>query len=85
MSPKIVTGVLEHVIFELKEKKIKYELNELGKENGYPEQIILKIKEKELFVYIIKHEKKVTYYISEKGQKRTSISKLTLLEKIKGL
>ncbi len=86
MSRKIVTGVLEHVIFELKKKKIKYELKELGMENGFPEQqIILRIEEKELFVYIVKHEKKVTYSISEKGQKRKNVSKLTLLEKIKGL
>ncbi len=86
MSGKIITGVLEHIIFELKEKKIKYELKELGMENGFQEQqIILKIKEKELFVYIVKHDKKVTYAISVKGKKRKSISKITLLEKIKGL
>ena len=78
-------GVLEHLIFELMEKSLDYEINQLGKENGYQEQIILKVKEKDLFVYIIKNEKTLSYYIAEKGQKRERISKQTLLEKIKGL
>ena len=85
MSRKIVSGVLEHLIFELRNKDIRYEIKEMGKENGYPEQIIVKIKEKELFVYIIKHKRKITYSISEGGQEMKSISRPDLLEKVKRL
>ncbi|KKK66337.1 hypothetical protein LCGC14_2965110 [marine sediment metagenome] len=49
--------VLEHLIFELREKKIGYEIKEVGKENGFSEQIILKIKENDLFVYIKRMKK----------------------------
>ncbi len=78
-------GVLEHLIFELMDKKLDYEINQLGKENGYQEQIVLKVKEKDLFIYIIKNEKLLSYYMGLKGQKRERVSKQTLLEKIKGL
>jgi len=85
MSRKIITGVLEHLLFELIEKNISYEIRDLGKKNGYPEQITLIIKEKNLFVYIMKNEKKMSYYISKTEQKKKLVSKQTLLEKIKDL
>ena len=78
-------GVLEHLIFELMEKNLEYEINQLGKENGFQGQIILKVKEKSLFVYIIKNEKTLSYYLAETGQKRRRVSKQILLDTIKGL
>ncbi len=86
MSRKTVPGILEHVLFELKEKGIENELKVLGKENGFQaQQIILRIKEEGLFLYITKHETRVTYSISEEGKKRKRISKEDLLKKMKGL
>ncbi len=85
MSGKKIMGVLEHVIFELMEKKLAYEINYLGKDNGYLAQIIVKVKKKDLFIYIVKNEKTLSYSISEKGGKRKRVSKQTLLEKIKRL
>ena len=87
MCAKKISGVLEHIIFALDEKGITYTQNKLGEENGFQRQIILKInynKEK-IFIYIIKNEKRLAYYIQEPSIPKVSISKIELLEKIKNL
>ena len=78
---KTVSGILEHIIFTLREKNIKYEMKIHGKENGLQEQIIIGFTD--VFIYIKKHPQRVTYYIAEKGKKERQISKKQLLKKIK--
>jgi len=85
MSRKIISGVLERIIFTLREKNIGYEIKNLGKENGFQEQITVKIKDKNIFIYIIKNEKKITYHIVQNGKEKRSISRPALLQKIKEL
>jgi len=87
MCAKKITGVLEHIIFALEEKSINYTMNKLGEQNGFQRQIILKINynKEQIFIYIIKHERRFAYYIQEPDIPKTSISKIKLLEKIKNL
>jgi hypothetical protein len=87
MCAKKITGVLEHIIFALEEKSIDYTMNKLGEQNGFQRQIILKINynKEQIFIYIIKYERRLAYYIQEPGIPKTNISKIKLLEKIKNL
>lgn len=78
---KVISGVLEHIIFVLEEKNISYTLKTLGRENGFPPQIIVRFEN--VFIYIMKHQKRITYYIAEGNQKKRSISKNKLLKTIK--
>ena len=77
---KVISGVLEHIIFALREREVPYTLKTLGKENGFPEQIIVRFGD--VFVFIMKNKKRITYYLAEEKQKRRSISKEELLRRV---
>ncbi len=77
---KVISGVLEHIIFALRERNIPYTLKTLGKENGFPEQIIVRFGD--VFVFIMKNKNRITYYLAEEHQKKRSISKDELLKRI---
>jgi hypothetical protein len=87
---KIVSGVLEHLIFELIRKNIEYNMEIFTtKEGSDKTQIIIRIPKngsytKGIWIYIYDNPKMLSYYISEGlHNKKRSISKINLLQKIK--
>ena len=76
-----ISGLLEHIIFALHEKGIKYEMSVLGAKQGLQEQIILKCED--IFIYIEKHPQRLTYHLGSGGKSKRQVSKKEILEKIK--
>jgi hypothetical protein len=79
----IIAGVLEQLIFLLREKNIEYDLTVLGREKGLREQIIVKFNE--FFFFIIKHSHRITYHLAEGDRNKRQVSKTEILKIVKGI
>ena len=82
-TKKNISGVLEHIIFKLLEKKIPFKWNTFTKVDGFEEDQI-RIQVENTFIYCVNHTSRVTYYIkTEKDNERKYISRAKLLEYVK--
>jgi hypothetical protein len=81
----MILGVLEHLIFKLNEKQIKFELKILNPPEMKDPTILLQL-EQDRYIYIIQKKERVSYYLRKaRNKKRKSISKGYLLKYIETL
>ncbi len=80
----ILEGILEHIIFLLEEKSIKYELNVIGLKNGFDKNCII-IKFNGSFIHIVKRLERVSYKYGIMGERMSRISKESLIELVQKL